>query len=71
MKFFFEELTNKQKLIRSLWTGLLALGLLYYVVFMYGEGLFIRIILPVILTIIYLIDLWCRYQKYKNNMDSL
>jgi hypothetical protein len=69
MKFFFWELTNKQKFIRSLWTGLIALGLLYFVVFTYGEGLLITIILPVILTIVYLIDLWYRYLKYKSNKE--
>ena len=65
MKFFFWELDNKEKFIRAFWTGLLALIILYAVCWYLVDDLIIKIVLPVALTIIYIVDLVFRYKKMK------
>jgi Ca2+/Na+ antiporter len=66
MKFFYWKLSKKEKFIRSLWTGLLALLLLYFVTFIYGDST-LKFIILIVLTMLYLISLWFKYRSYKND----
>ncbi len=66
MRFFYWNLDNKEKFIRSLWMGLLALLFLYVVVWYYVDDLIIKIVLPITLTILYIVGLFYRYNKMKN-----
>lgn len=63
---FYRNLDNKEKFIRSLWTGLLALLFLYVVVWYCVDDLTIKIVLPITLTILYSAGLFYRYNKSKN-----
>ncbi len=65
MKFFFWKLDNKEKFIRAFWTGLLALIVLYVVCWYLVDDLIIKIVLPMALSIIYLVDLVFRFKKNK------
>jgi hypothetical protein len=65
MKFFYSNLSDREKFIRSLWTGVLALGFLYFAVYIYEGGSFVKLYLPIIVTIVMLISLVFKYQKYK------
>ncbi|WP_107925155.1 hypothetical protein [Lysinibacillus parviboronicapiens] len=65
MKFFFWKLDNKEKFIRAFWTGLLALIVLYVVCWYLVDDLIIKIVLPMALSIIYLVDLVFRFKKIK------
>ncbi|MEZ0480374.1 hypothetical protein [Planococcus sp. SSTMD024] len=65
MKFFYWNLSDREKFIRSLWTGVLALGFLYFAAYMYEGGSFIKLYLPIIVTIGILISLIYKYRKYK------
>lgn len=67
MKFFYWNLNNKEKFVRSLWTGLLALLFLYVVVWYYVDDLTIKIVFPITLTIVYIAGLFYRYYKCRNN----
>jgi len=64
MKFYWN-LDNKEKFIRSLWTGLLALLFLYVVVWYCVDDITIKIVLPITLTILYIASLFYRYNKVK------
>lgn len=66
MKFFYWNLNNKEKFIRSLWTGLLALLFLYVVVWYCVDDLTIKIEILIVCTTLYVFDLFDRYYKYKN-----
>jgi len=66
MKFFYWNLNNKEKFIRSLWTGLLALLFLYVVVWYCVDDLTLKIEIIIVCTTLYVIDLFDRYYKYKN-----
>lgn len=65
MKFFYWNLNNKEKFIRSLWTGLLALLFLYVVVWYCIDDLTLKIEILIVCTMLYVIDLFDRYYKYK------
>ena len=65
MKFFFWELDNKEKFIRALWTGLLALVFLYVICWYFVDDLLIKIVIPLALTVIFITDLALRYKKMK------
>lgn len=65
MKFFFWKLDNKEKFIRALWTGLLALLFLHVVCWYFVDDLLIKIVIPFALTIIFITDLARRYKKMK------
>ncbi|GKW46938.1 hypothetical protein NCCP2050_26300 [Planococcus sp. NCCP-2050] len=65
MKFFYWNLSDREKFIRSLWTGVLALGFLYVVVYMYEGGPFVKFYLPITVTLVMLISLIFKYRKYK------
>ncbi len=65
MRFFYWNLDGKGKFIRSLWTGLLALLVLYVVVWYCVDDLTIKIGLPITLTILYIAGLFYRYRKLK------
>jgi hypothetical protein len=66
MKFFFWKLDNKEKFIRVFWTGLLALIILYAVCWYLVDDLIIKIVLPITITVIYIIDLVFRYKKIEH-----
>lgn len=71
MKFFYWNLDNKEKFIRSLWMGLLALLFLYVVVWYCVDDLTIKIVFPIGFTILYIIGLSYRYHKIKKmNKES-
>lgn len=66
MKFFYWNLNNKEKFNRSLWMGLVALLFLYVVVWFSVDDLTTKIVIPIILTALYVVDLFYRYRKSKN-----
>ena len=63
MKLFFWQLGNKEKFIRALWMGLLALVFLYAAVWYYSADYTI----PIVLTVLYIADLGLRYKKIKRS----
>lgn len=63
MKLFFWQLDNKEKFIRALWMGLLALTFLYTIVW-YNSADFT---IPIVLTVLYIADLGLRYKKMKQS----
>ena len=65
MKFLFWELDNKEKLFRAFWTGLLVLIVLYAICWYLLDDLIIKLVIPVALTIIFIVDLVLRYKKMK------
>ena len=65
MKFFYWNLSDREKFIRSLWTGVLAVGFLYFAAYMYEGDTFVKIYLPIIVTLCMLISLVYKYWKYK------
>ncbi len=65
MKIFYWNLSDKEKFIRSLWGGVLALLLLYFAAYMYEGDTFVKIYLPIIVTLCMLISLVYKYRKYK------
>lgn len=66
MTFFYWNLDNRGKLIRSLWTGALALIFLYVIAWYYADNFAMSIGVPIILTLLYVVDLFYRYRKWKN-----
>lgn len=70
MEIFYWNLSDKEKFIRSLWTGLVALLILYIVVSKYVDDLTMKILLLLASAVLYLIDLLIRYNKWKSNVDS-
>lgn len=70
MKIFFKHLNYKEKFIRALWTGLLALLFLYVVVWNVVDDLTLKIVLPLAVTVVYLTDLLIRYNRWKRNVES-
>lgn len=66
MKFFYWDLDDKGKFIRSLWTGALALIFLYVVVWYYVDDLATRIGVPIVSTLLYVVGLLFQYRKWKN-----
>lgn len=60
---FFWQLNNKEKFVRTLWMGLLALIFLYAVVWHYAAD----ITIPIVLTVLYIADLGLRYKKIKRS----
>lgn len=65
MKFFYWNLSDREKFIRSLWTGVLALSFLYVAVYLYEGSLFVKFYLPIFVTIAMVVSLFLKYQKYK------
>ncbi|WP_341963413.1 hypothetical protein NM897_16810 (plasmid) [Planococcus maritimus] len=65
MKFFYWNLSDREKFVRSLWTGVLVLVFLYFAAYMYEGGSFVKLYLPIIVTIVMLISLVFKYRKYK------
>lgn len=63
MKLFFWQLDNKEKFIRALWMGLLALLFLYAVVGYKSADFTI----PILLTFLYIAYLGLRYKKIKRS----
>ena len=63
MRFFYWNLDNKEKFIRSLWMGLLALLFLYVVVWYCVDDLTIKIVFPITFTILFIVSLFYRYRK--------
>ena len=66
VNFFFWNLDNRGKFIRSLWSGALALLFLYGVVWFYAENFGMRLGVPITLTLLYIVDVLYRYRKWKN-----
>ena len=66
MKLFIWQLDNREKFIRYLWFGLLALLFLYVIVWYYVDDIAIKILLSIAMTILYIIELFFRYKKWKN-----
>lgn len=65
MKFFYWNLSDREKFIRSLWTGIFALLFLYFAAYTYEGSLFVKLYLPIIATILMLLSLVYKYRKYK------
>lgn len=65
MKLFYWNLSTKEKFFRSLWTGLLALLVLYIAVWFLVDDATLKIALPITLTIIYAVTLFIKYLKLK------
>lgn len=65
MKFFYWNLSDKEKFIRSLLAGVLALVFLYFAAYTYEGSLFVKLYLPIIVTIGMVISLVYKYRKYK------
>lgn len=65
MKFFYWNLNEKEKLVRSFWFGLVAILLLALVVWKFIEDPLTAVIIVSILTVIYLIDISIKFRKYK------
>lgn len=63
VKFFYWNLNDKEKFIRSLWTGVLALIFLYVVIGYYVDD--IEIGVPIAFTLLYVVGLFFRYRKWK------
>jgi hypothetical protein len=59
MKLFLWNLDAKEKFVRTFWIGLFALIVLYAAVW-YKD---IHLAIPIIFTVVYLIDLWRMYKK--------
>lgn len=66
MNFFYWNLDNKGKFIRSLWSGALALIFLYLVAWSYADNFVMKIGIPIILTLLYVVGVFYRYRKWKN-----
>lgn len=64
MKFFWE-LNNKGKFIRVFWMGLIALLILYVVCWFVVDDVEIKMVIPIVSTIIYIFDLILRYKRVK------
>ncbi|QDQ03040.1 hypothetical protein FOH38_22760 [Lysinibacillus fusiformis] len=65
MKFFYWNLNDKEKFIRSSWTGASALIFLYLVVGYYVDDLKTKIGVPIVLTLLYVVGLFFQYRKWK------
>ena len=71
MKLFIWQLDNREKFIRVLWFGLLSLLFLYVVVWYYVDDIVIKILLPTAVTILYIVELFFRYKKWKNTKADI
>ena len=71
MKLFIWQLDNREKFIRVLWFGLLSLLFLYVVVWYYVDDIVIKILLPIATTILYIVELFFRYKKWKNTKADI
>ena len=71
MKLFIWQLDNREKFIRVLWFGLLSLLVLYVVVWYYVDDIVIKILLPIAVTILYIVELFFRYKKWKNTKADI
>ena len=71
MKLFIWQLDNREKFIRVLWFGLLSLLVLYVVVWYYVDDIVIKILLPIATTILYIIELFFCYKKWKNTKADI
>ena len=67
MKLFFWQLDQKEKFIRVLWSGLFVLLFLYCVAWYKG----LNFTIPIVLTILYIVDIGFRYSKIKRSKVHL
>ncbi|TSI02539.1 hypothetical protein [Lysinibacillus sp. BW-2-10] len=68
MKLFFWQLNAKEKFFRSLWGGLLAFPFLYFVCwFFVDDSILLKIWTPMILTLLYFLELLFRYLRWKKS----
>ncbi|MFC7686113.1 hypothetical protein [Ureibacillus sp. GCM10028918] len=66
MGFLYWNLNEKEGFFRSLWTGLLALILLYFICwFFVDDFILLKIWLPIVFTLLYVLDLLVKYRRWK------
>lgn len=65
MKFFYWNLTHREKFVRSLWGGGGALLLLYVAAYTYNGDPFIKFYLPLIVTVCMMFSFAYKYHKLK------
>lgn len=65
MKFFYWNLNDREKFVRSLWGGCGALLLLYMAAYTYEGGAFIKFYVPFLVTVCMLLSFIYQYRKMK------
>lgn len=67
MKFFYWNLTAREKFVRSLWGGCGALLLLYGAAYTYEGDPFIKFYVPILVTVCMLLSFVYKYYKMKKS----
>ena len=70
MKLFFWKLNEKEKLIRSTWTGLLSLLILITVCWYYLDNFKLKILVPMMVAIIWAIELLILFKGWKKSTQA-